>query len=298
MITVKYIYSCGRTVSDVPGAVLLSAGLRDRREQNNRDADFSFPLHGAQHMPYRCRLCCSAVVPLAGCVLQPTSAPHKTQQGEWRHRHSALCSLPTPCIALGAHLKQISLGQAGIWGHHSFRCHLSSPRGCTERLVALAGQPQSSLITMQGALLLEQPSFPQLATQQRLWARARGPPLRAGSNLETCMGKACILQRPSKELHYKAVLTLCFGGSCIKAPSRAKPLNLSQKQATGDCSGLEVALKATAQDVCERCGALCSGHSSLALNGHAPAGTWPPCHTTGAILETMRWVVPAKSPVQ
>lgn len=114
------IYSCGRTISDVPGAALLAAGFRDRREQKNQGGEFSFPLHDAQHVAYCCCHCCGTVVPLAGCVLQPTSAPCKTQQGRQRYRHSALCSLPTPCVNLGAHLKQISLGQAGTQGHHGF----------------------------------------------------------------------------------------------------------------------------------------------------------------------------------
>lgn len=186
MITVTNIGSCGRTVSGVPGTVLLAAGHRDRREQKNWDGDFSFPLHDAQHMPCPCHHCCSAELSLAGCVLRPPLLRAR----HWRHRHSALCSLPTPCIALGAHLKQISLGQAGTRGHHGFCCHLSLPQGCEERWMALAGQPQSSPITMQGAPLLAQPGCPKLAAQQRLWARVRGPPLGAGSNPERCMGKA------------------------------------------------------------------------------------------------------------
>lgn len=61
MITVKYIYicvcSCGGTVSDVPGAALLAAGLRLRREQKNRGGGFPFPLHDAEHMPCCCPHC-------------------------------------------------------------------------------------------------------------------------------------------------------------------------------------------------------------------------------------------------
>lgn len=43
-----------------------------------------------------------------------------------------LCSLLTPCLTLEAHSKQIILGQAGIQGHHSFCCYLSSLQGCRE----------------------------------------------------------------------------------------------------------------------------------------------------------------------
>lgn len=48
-----------------------------------------------------------------------------------------------------------------------------------------------------------------------------------------------------------------------------------------------------AENICERCKALWSGNSSLV--SCAPAGTWPPCHTSGAILERQKWLVPAKS---
>lgn len=120
----------------MPGAVLLAVRLRDRREQKNQDGDFSFPQHYAQHMPCRCHHCCSTVVPLAGCILRPTSALCKTQQRGRRHRHSALCSLPTPCIALGDHLKQISLGQAGTWPPW-----LSLPSVLAPRMHSEAGGP-------------------------------------------------------------------------------------------------------------------------------------------------------------
>lgn len=98
-------------------------------EQKNQTRGSSFLLDHAQHMPCSCCHCCSILVALAGHILQLTSAPCSTQQRD-RGTSIYLCSLLTPCLTLGAHLKEITLGQASIQGHHSFCCHLSSLQGC------------------------------------------------------------------------------------------------------------------------------------------------------------------------
>lgn len=72
-----------RTISDVlhvAGVTPHTAGLRDRREQKNWAGGCSFPWDHAQHRPHSCCHCCSTQVPLAGRILQLTSAPCSTQQ--------------------------------------------------------------------------------------------------------------------------------------------------------------------------------------------------------------------------
>lgn len=82
-----------------------------------------------------------------------------------------LCSLLTPCLTLGVHLKEIILNQAASRATTAFAVTCPHSKD-TERLVALAGQLQSTLITTQRAMSRALG----MAWTRQLWPRSRGPP--------------------------------------------------------------------------------------------------------------------------
>lgn len=80
------IFNCGRSSSDLLGAVPLMARLKDGRDQKHWYGGFFFPLHHAQHTPDSHHHCCRAQWCWQAMFWSPVhelswSIPHKTQQG-------------------------------------------------------------------------------------------------------------------------------------------------------------------------------------------------------------------------
>lgn len=111
MITVKYIYSCGRTslMCQEQCSSQMGSGTGGNRRIR---MDIS---------PSHCMMPSSRMCPTVHLYLV------QDIEGGQRHWHSALCSFPIPCITLAALLKQTGVGQAGTQDPHDFHCHQSSP---------------------------------------------------------------------------------------------------------------------------------------------------------------------------
>lgn len=161
-------------------------------------------------MPCCCYHCCSAVVLLARRILQPTLAPNKAKHGGQRHRPLLSShSLHHSWIPFKA-------DQPGPGGHPG-PPRISLPPVLALRMHGEAGGPgRAATITPDhptGSSTLSTAHLSSAGHSAVALGKSPWPLQGAGSNLERCMGKACVIQRLSKQLHCKAVLTVMEGAA-------------------------------------------------------------------------------------